>query len=112
MFRVLPELDAAGPAVDVLHVSSVELFDALPREERDRILAPGTSDRAMAITDFTLPTLYRFVTSPEGREASLHPFRRGGYPGSGKAERVLEQAGLDARSQLDAIRRFAARVAG
>ena len=27
------------------------------------------------ITDFTLPTLYRWVTSPEGRQASLYPFR-------------------------------------
>jgi hypothetical protein len=44
---------------------------------------------------------------------SLHPFRNGHYPGSGRPERVLEEAGLDGRSQFEAIERYVqARRAG
>ena len=44
---------------------------------------------AIGITGFTLPTLYRWVRSDAGREATLHPYRQGHYLGSGKAEVVL-----------------------
>lgn len=62
----------------------------------------------MGITGFTLPTLYRFVTSESGRAMSVHPFRAGHYLGSGKAEKVLEEGGLDAAGQLAAIKAYAA----
>ncbi len=104
---VLPELDASGLALDVILVTSVELYDRLEPEQRRAIVEPGLTDRAMGITDFTLPTLYRFVTSAEGREASLHPFRQGAYLGSGRADRVLAQAGLDAASQLRTVLQWA-----
>ena len=45
----------------------------------------------MGITDFTLPTMHYWVRSGKALP-TLHPFRKGGYLGSGKAESVLEEA--------------------
>jgi hypothetical protein len=60
----------------------------------------------MGITGFTLPTLYRWITSEAGRAHSLHPFLKGHYLGSGQGAAVIEEAGLDGRSQFEAIRRY------
>ncbi len=109
---VLPELDGRGLNLDVFYVSSAELFAALPRAERRAILPEELSSEAMGITDFTLATLHGFVTSERGRRASLHPFRRGHHLGSGKAARVLEEAGLDAASQLEAVLSYAGSAGG
>ncbi|MFV1958618.1 MAG: hypothetical protein ACC662_04305, partial [Planctomycetota bacterium] len=109
----LPILEKAGIDLDVYYVSSVELFDALPPEEQDRIFPEAKAREAMGITGFTLPTLYRWVTSNEGRRASLHPFRHGHYLGSGKAASVLAEAGLDGVSQAEAVKRYVdARLGG
>jgi transketolase len=102
----LPVLGHAGIDLDVFYVSSAELFDALPEEERRRIFPEHRAEHAMGITDFTLATLLRWVTSGRGRAASLHPFMHGRYPGSGPGARVLEEAGLDGESQARAIRRW------
>jgi len=37
---------------------------------------------------------------------TLHPFRKGHYLGSGQADKVLEEAGLDGESQFKAILRY------
>jgi hypothetical protein len=37
---------------------------------------------------------------------TLHPFREGHFLGSGPAEKVLEEAGLDGESQFRAILRY------
>ncbi|MBI4260048.1 MAG: hypothetical protein HY658_05735, partial [Actinobacteria bacterium] len=105
----LPLLEADGIDLDVFYVASVELFDALPLEERERIFPAALAEEAMGITDFTLPTLYRWVTSPRGREASLHPYRGGHFLGSGPGPRVLLEAGLDGESQYRALKDFAGR---
>jgi hypothetical protein len=57
----------------------------------------------MGVTGFTLPTMERWVCSARGRAATLHPFRKGHFLGSGPAEKVLEEAGLDGESQAKAI---------
>jgi transketolase len=103
---VLPRLDAAGIDLDVFYVASEELFDALPEAERERIFPEARARQAMAITGFTLPTVYRWVTSSWGRACSLHPFRKGHYLGSGQAEGVLREAGLDGDGQYEAIRTY------
>jgi len=100
----LPGLLDDGIDLDVYYVASAELFDGLPPEERERIFPPYAAEEAIGITDFTLPTLYRWVTSPEGRAASLHPFRIGHFLGSGPGEKVLGEAGLDGLSQYEAVR--------
>ena len=50
--------------------------------------------------------MYRWITSERGRAATLHPFRKGHFLGSGQAELVMKEAGLDGRSQLAAIKAF------
>jgi hypothetical protein len=60
----------------------------------------------MGITGFTLPTLYRWVRSERGRGMSLHPFMKGHFLGSGQAQYVLEEAGLDGPGQLAAVRKY------
>jgi transketolase len=107
--EVLPELDRRGLNFNIYYVSSAELFDALSPARQRAIFPPERAAEAMGITGFTLPTLYRWVTSAEGRAASLHAFSRGHYLGSGKAHKVLEEAGLDGSGQLKAILAYARR---
>ncbi len=104
--EALPLLEADGVELDVYYVASEELFDALPPGRREEIFPEEAAQRAMGITGFTLPTLYRWVKSARGRAHSLHAFQRGHYLGSGTAEQVLEEAGLDGRSQYRAVLEF------
>ena len=99
-------LEAAGVDLNVYYVASAELFDLLPESERARIFPEEHAMDAMGITGFTLPTLYRWVRSDRGRAASLHPFTKGHYLGSGQAQYVLVEAGLDGEGQYHAIRAY------
>ncbi len=109
---VLPEIDRLGLRINILYIASAELFLMLPQEAQDEVFPSALSGEAMGITDFTLPTLFRWVTSRDGRERSLHPFRSGRYPGSGPAHAVMQEAGLDGRSQLDAVLGYARAIEG
>ncbi len=60
----------------------------------------------MGITGFTMPTMYRWITSSEGRHRILHPFKKGYYLGSGTAESVLYQAGLDGDSIFKEVKSY------
>lgn len=110
--HALPLLAKKGVDVDVYYVASVELFDALPQAERDRIFPERSAQEAIGITGFTLPTLYRWVRSDRGRAATLHPFRKGHFLGSGQADKVLLEAGLDGESQARAICEYLGRREG
>ena len=91
----------------VYYVASAELFDRLSEAEQ-AILFPDVHAReAMGVTGFTLPTMMRWVTSAEGRAATMHPYLKGHYLGSGQGEVVLAEAGLDGASQARAIARYA-----
>jgi len=103
--NVLPRLDKDGLNLNIYYVSSAELFDMLPEEEQLKIFPEELRREAMGITGFTLPTLYRFVTSEKGRLSSIYPFKKGSYMGSGQAAKVLEEAGLDGEAQYEAIKR-------
>jgi transketolase len=105
--EVLPKLHADGFRMNIYVVTSAELFDLLPVEEQRRIFAPDRAVEAMGITGFTMPTMYRWVASEEGRARSLHAYSKGRFPGSGQAHKVLEEAGLDGKSQYEAVRRYA-----
>jgi transketolase len=104
--EALPLLEDAGIDLTVYYVASAELFDLLPPEERERIFPEAHAGEAMGITGWTLPTMYRWITSARGRAATLHPFQRGHFLGSGQAHRVLQEAGLDGQSQFEAVARF------
>lgn len=104
--KVLPRLDKEGYNINVYHISSAELYDAHPKEEREALLPYEVRNSALGITGFTLPTMYKWITSFEGRYRILHPFRKGYYLGSGTAESVLHQAGLDADSMYDEVVKY------
>ncbi|NJD31725.1 MAG: hypothetical protein FIB04_07550 [Gammaproteobacteria bacterium] len=108
--EALPLLEQVGIDVDVYYVASSELFDRLSAEERERIFPAAAAERAMGITGFTRQTLYRWVTSPRGRDFTLHPFQHGHFLASGRGEAVLHEAGLDGASQFEAIKRYLGRA--
>ena len=102
----LPLLDRDGISPWIYSVSSAELFDLLPPAEQQRTFPEERAREAMGITGFTLPTLDRWVLSAAGRAASLHPYAKGHFLGSGQGETVLAEAGLDGLSQYRAIRAY------
>lgn len=104
--EALPQLEKKGIDIEVYYVASTELFDLLPDAEKERIFPYERAQKAMGITGFTLPTMYRWIRSDRGRQMTLHPFQKGHYLGSGQAEMVLAEAGLDGDSQYRAILRF------
>jgi transketolase len=110
--EALPLLEEKGIDALVYYVASAELFDALPEDERRSIFPEARAAEAIGITGFTLPTLYRWVTGEAGRAASLYPFRKGHYLGSGQGDMVLAEAGLDGASQAAAIVRYVDARAG
>lgn len=95
----LPLLARDGIDVEAYYIASAELFDLLPPAERERIFPERIAAQAIGITGFTLPTMYRWVTSARGRAQTLHPFANGRYPGSGPGPTVIAEAGLDGESQ-------------
>ncbi len=108
VYEVLPVLRERGLNLNVYYVASAELFDLLPDEEKETIYPEARAREAMGITGFTLPTMYRWVTSAEGRKRTIHPFKAGRFLGSGKAEKVLEEGGLHPKALIDAISDYAA----
>jgi transketolase len=104
--EALPRLEGAGIDLNVYYVASAELFDLLPAAEREAILPEAHTRVAIGITDFTLPTMDRWVRSERGRTHSLYPFRDGHFLGSGQGSAVIAEAGLDGASQFAAIRNY------
>ena len=104
--EALPKLMAEGIELHVYYVASAELFDLLPVSDQESIYPEERAREAMGITGFTLPTMYRWICSREGRAMTLHPFQKGHYLGSGQAHMVLSEAGLDGESQYRAVMRY------
>ncbi len=105
--EVLPRIDEAGLNMNIFYVSSAELFSMLPEERQNEIYPEELAAEAMSITGLTLPTMYKWVTSREGRRRSVHAFIHGHYLGSGKAHKVLEEASLHGDGQWKAIKDYA-----
>jgi transketolase len=104
--EALPLIEKEKIDLNVYYVASAELFDLLPKSQQEKVFPEEHAKTAMGITGFTLPTLYRWIRSDRGREMSLHPFQKGHYLGSGQADRVLAEAGLDGKSQFKAIMKY------
>ena len=104
--EALPRAEKEGLDLDVFYVSSAELFDLLPPAHQEKAYPRKAASQAMGITGFTLPTMYRWIMSEEGRTATMHPFQKGHYLGSGQADMVMREAGLDGKSQITAIKKF------
>jgi transketolase len=107
--ETLPLLRKEGIDLEAYYVASAELFDMLSPVRRQETFPEKTSSRAMGITGFTLPTMYRWITGETGRLWTMHPFGKGHFLGSGQAESVMREAGLDGRGQLKAIKGFLSR---
>jgi transketolase len=104
--EALPLLEKQGIDLEAYYVASAELFDLLPASEQEKIFSETQAQRAMGITGFTLATMYRWIRSDRGRRMTLHPYLNGHYLGSGQADMVLAEAGLDGQSQFKAIMRY------
>jgi len=104
--KTLPLLERDNIDINVYVITSSELFDLLPSAEQKRIFPEPHQQEAMAITDFTMATMMRWVRSDYGRAHSLHPFRHGHFLGSGTGAMVMAEAGLDGVSQFKAVRAF------
>ncbi|MBP5429972.1 MAG: hypothetical protein J6Y25_03705 [Elusimicrobiaceae bacterium] len=106
--KVLPEILAdKAPDVNILYVTSRELFELLPQEEQDQLVPPQWMQKAMGLTDFTLPTLDCWLHSQAGRKHSLYPHKKGRFLGSAAGPKIYEEAGMDGASVLAAIRTYA-----
>jgi transketolase len=108
--NVLPKIDENGLNINVLYVSSAELFWHLPENRQREIYPDELALEAIGITGFTMPTMHKWVLSAEGRERSLYPFKAGHYLGSGKAEMVIKEGGLDGDSQWKTVLDYAKTV--
>lgn len=104
--QTLPILNREQLDINVYVVTSSELFDMLSPDEQETILPEAHQREAMGITDFTMATMTRWIRSNSGRTASLHPFRREHFLGSGAGAMVMKEAGLDGESQFKAILRY------
>ena len=104
--QVLPALAKNKLNVNVVYITSRELFEALPRAMQEKLLPLALRQTAMGITDFTLPTLEAWLLSQAGREHSLYPHKKGEFLGSGSASKVYEEAGLTGRDILSAVKSY------
>lgn len=102
----LPRLLEEGIDVEVVYVASPELFDRLDPADRRAVIDDAYSRRAMGITGFTLPTMYRWIRSEAGLAHTMHPFMEGHYLGSGAGDMVIHEAGLDGEGQYRGIRAY------
>lgn len=104
--EVLPKIKADNLPINAYYVVSPELFDTLNETEQNAVLPVTELYRAIAITDFTIPTMYRWLKSVKGVEYSLSPFKNGKYLTSGQAADCYKEAGLDGESQINQIRYY------
>ena len=104
--EVLPELKKQGFKINAYYVASRELFTMLSEQEQEEIFPLKDRQKAMAITDFTLPTMYCWLNSAKGADYSLYPFKQNKYLTSGKAKDVFKEAHLDGASQIAGIKEY------
>lgn len=104
--KVLPVLNEKGPNINILYVTSRELFDNLSPQEQEKIVPAAYLKTAMGITDFTLPTLDSWIYSRAGRRHTRYPHRNGKFLSSAAAPKTYEEAQLDGASLLRAIEEY------
>lgn len=101
--KVLPALK---DNVNIIYVTSRELFEQLSKDMQEKLVPAELFQTAMGITDFTLPTLDCWLNSVAGREHSLYPHKDGKFLSSGSSAKVYEEAHLDGASLLKAIKTY------
>ena len=74
--KILPDVLADKlPDVHIVYVTSRELFEQLPAQEQEKLVSAEQMQRAMALTDFTLPTMDCWLHSQQGRQHALYPHK-------------------------------------
>lgn len=104
--EVLPALAKHKLNVNIVYITSRELFEALPEKQQEKLLPLALRQTAMGITDFTRPTLDAWLLSHAGRKHTLYPHKDGKFLGSGSAGKVYEEAGLTGNDMLGAIKAY------
>ncbi len=104
--ETLPMLAKEGIDINVYYVASAELFDSLSADEQEAIFPVALQEEAMGITGFTLPTMYRWIRSEHGRKHTRYPFEKGHFLGSGQADKVIAEAGLDGESLFKGVVKY------
>jgi len=104
--KVLPALDGNGLDVNIIYITSRELFDNLSPQEQEKLVPASLLEKSMGITDFTLPTLDGWIYSRTGRRHTLFPHKDGKFLASANATKVYEEAKMDGKSLLSAIGAF------
>lgn len=104
--EVLPKIKQENLPINAYYVVSAELYDMLSESEQNNVLPVTELYRAMAITDFTIPTMYKWLKSVKGVEFSLYPLKQGKYLTSGQAADCYKEAGLDGEAQLKQIKDY------
>jgi len=103
---VLPALAKHKLNVNIVYITSRELFEALPEKQQEKLLPLALRQTAMGITDFTRPTLDAWLLSRAGRKHTLYPHKDGAFLGSNTASKVYEEAGLSGTDMLRAIKAY------
>ena len=104
--EVLPALAKHKLNVNIVYITSRELFEALPEKQQEKLLPLALRQTAMGITDFTRPTLDAWLLSRAGRKHTLYPHKDGAFLGSNTASKVYEEAGLSGTDMLRAIKAY------
>ena len=110
--EVIPALEQEGLNVNIIYVTSRELFEMLPRAQQQALVPDELLRTAMGITDFTLPTLDAWLDSVAGRNHAVYPHKNGQFLQSARAAKVYEQARMDGKSLLAAVRGYVTDLKG
>lgn len=105
---VLPEIKKQGLELNVIYITSRELFEQLPEAEQEQLVPLRLRRTAMGLTDFTLPTLDAWINSNKGRRHTLFPHKHGEYLGSANGAKLYEEAGLSPRDIIKAVQEYVA----
>lgn len=104
--EILPVLAKEKLNLNIVYITSRELFEALPEKEQEKLLPLPMRHQAMGITDFTRPTLEAWLLSQAGRRYTLYPHKNGAFLGSGNAAKVYQEAGLSAADILAVLKAY------
>lgn len=110
--QVLPVLDKEGLNLNIIYITSRELFEMLPPEKQRELIPTELLRSATGITDFTLPTLDAWINSVAGRNHAIYPHKDGKFLQSAGAPKVYEQAHMDGKSILQALHVYVADLKG
>ncbi len=104
--QVLPVLGKYHLNINVVYITSRELFEALPEEKQEKLLPLALRQTAMGITDFTRPTMDAWLLSQAGRSHTLYPHRGGAFLGSARADKLYAEAGMSGADILAEVRAY------